>query len=91
MGAHQPSLEHRHREMDPRQELAGGSLVAPKEGCLMDAAFGPNGKYPSQPFVCTTLPGSTDSPTKGIRLSAEASGTHRILIRPMPFFPLERQ
>ena len=32
-------------------------------------------RSPSQPSLCTTLPGSTDSSTKGIKVVTEASGT----------------
>ena len=47
--------------------------------------------YLRQALVWAALPDSTDSSTKGVRLSAEASAICRTRFRPMPFYSFESQ
>ena len=86
MGAHQPALKEGNDVMHSRQELAWRFFASLEENDLMDVAFPfPMGRSPAVRRVRMTLPRSTASSTKGIRLSAEAFAMVRIRIRPMRF------
>ena len=83
VGSDQPPLEQGDHAVNPWHQLRWSLLLPLKKSDLVLVVLVLQGQVP-QPSVWMTLPGATESCTKGIRLSAEAFKILRMRIRPIP-------
>jgi hypothetical protein len=85
VGSHQPPFEQGDHKVNPWHQLRRSLFLSlEKRDLVLVTLMLSKGRYPSQPSVWMTVPGSTESCTKGTKLAAEASTIWRMRIRPIP-------
>lgn len=84
MRSHQPPFEEGDHEVDSRHQLRRSLLLPLQDRDVVLVAIVPQGQVARPAVGVDYAAGSTDSFTKGNRLSAEASMIRRMRIRPIP-------